>query len=530
MSSIENEQYEDFTAIGSMLVKGLKYKSGYVNEPIEISNAQLNFSPQYLDLVSFKSKIGKNDFNAKGKLENYMAYVFKDGKLKGELETTSKYFNVSALMPEEEGETGSSEISSDSVSMSVIEVPANIEFYMDTKFDKLIYDNIKMETVSGQLEVKDKRVVLKNLRMNLLKGTMRVNGTYSTVIPENPAIDINLDINQIDIQQAYNTFSIISEYAPIAKKTSGKFSIKMNLKSSLDKEMEPIYETMNGGGELSTSRITIKDVNTLNKIADALKYEKIKSMVINKILFQFKFVDGKILIEPFDIKYENIKANLGGWTGFDQSIDYVMNLNIPRGEFGSAANNVLNNLVNEANKQGADFSLGETVSLDVLIGGTLSNPEIKTGLKESGKNIVEDVIKQVEEEIKKKKEEITKQAREQAQKILDDADKQAKKIIQEAKKQAENIRKNANDAAQNLRDEADKQAKQIEQEGKKKGFLAEAAAKESAKKIRSEADKQANNLTNEADKQANMVVNKANKEADNIRKKAQEEADKLLGR
>ncbi|MCD4789582.1 MAG: hypothetical protein K8R37_06230 [Bacteroidales bacterium] len=530
MSSIENEQYEDFTAIGSMLVKGLKYKSGYVNEPIEISNAQLNFSPQYLDLVSFKSKIGKNDFNAKGKLENYMAYVFKDGKLKGELETTSKYFNVSALMPEEEEIAGSPEISSDSVSMSVIEVPANIEFYMDTKFDKLIYDNIEMETVSGQLEVKDKRVVLKNLRMNLLKGTMRVNGTYSTVIPENPAIDLNLDINQIDIQQAYNTFSIISEYAPIAKKTSGKFSIKMNLKSSLDKEMEPIYETMNGGGELSTSRITIKDVNTLNKIADALKYEKIKSMVINKILFQFKFVDGKILIEPFDIKYENIKANLGGWTGFDQSIDYVMNLNIPRKEFGSAANNVLNNLVNEANKQGADFSLGETVSLDVLIGGTLSNPEIKTGLKESGKNIVEDVIKQVEEEIKKKKEEITKQAREQAQKILDDADKQAKKIIQEAKKQAENIRKNANDAAQNLRDEADKQAKQIEQEGKKKGFLAEAAAKESAKKIRSEADKQANNLTNEADKQSNAVVNKANKEAGNIRKKAQEEADKLLGR
>ncbi|MBC8486409.1 MAG: hypothetical protein H8D45_10260 [Bacteroidetes bacterium] len=530
MSSIENEQYEDFTAIGSMLVKGLKYKSGYVNEPVEISNAQLNFSPQYLDLVSFKSKIGKNDFNAKGKLRNYIAYVFKDGKLKGELETTSKYFNVSALMPKEEEIAGSPEISSDSVSMSVIEVPANIEFYMDTKFNELLYDNIEMENVSGQLEMKDKRVVLKNLRMNLLEGTMRVNGTYSTVIPENPAIDLNLDLNQIDIQQAYNTFSIISEYAPIAKKTSGKFSVKMNLKSALDKEMEPIYETMNGGGELSTSRITIKDVNTLNKIADALKFEKIKSMVIDKILFQFKFVDGKILIEPFDIKYENIKANLGGWTGFDQSIDYVMNLNIPRKEFGSAANNVLNNLVNEANKQGADFSLGETVSLDVLIGGTLSNPEIKTGLKESGKNIVEDVIKQVEEEIKKKQEEITKQAREQAQKILDDADKQAKKVIQEAKKQAENIRKNANDAAQKLRDEADKQAKQIEQEGKKKGFLAEAAAKESAKKIRSEANKQANNLTNEADKQANTVVNKANKEADNIRKKAQEEADKLLGR
>ena len=42
-----------------------------VNEPVEIALAQLDFSPAYLDLVSFQSKIGKNDFNAQGKLTNY---------------------------------------------------------------------------------------------------------------------------------------------------------------------------------------------------------------------------------------------------------------------------------------------------------------------------------------------------------------------------------------------------------------------------------------------------------------------------
>ena len=304
----------------------------------------------------------------------------------------------------------------------------------------------------------------------------------------------------------------------------------MNLVSSLDNEMMPVYETMTGGGEIATTKVTIKDVNTLNKIADAIKLDKLKSMVIDKMLFQFEFVDGKILVEPFDIKYNDYKASLGGWTGFDQSIDYVMNLNIPRKEFGSAANNVLNNLVSQANNQGANFSLGETVSLDVLIGGTLTNPEIKTALKETSKNLVEEVKEQVKEEIEKKKEEISKEARAQAQKLIDDADKQAKKIIQEAEKQAANIRKEAANAAQKLRSEADTQAKKVEAEGKKNGFLAEVAAKESAKVIRNEADKQGNNLTNEADKQANSVVNKAKKEASNIKKNAQKEADKLLGK
>jgi len=528
LSAVENEQYENFTALGSMLIKGFKYKSTYINETVEISNAQLNFSPNYLDLVSFKSKIGKNDFNAQGKLENYLAYAFKDETLKGNLKTTSKYFNVSALMPEEEDNPTPTETTSDTVSMSVVEVPANIEFFMDTKFDKLIYDDMEMTNVIGKLEIKDSRVVLENLNMNLLEGKMTVNGSYSTVDPRKPGINFDLDIKQIDIQKAYNTFGIISQYAPIAKKTSGRFSAKMNLVSSMDNEMMPVYETMTGGGEIAKTKITIKDVNTLNKIADAIKLDKLKSMVIDKMLFQFEFVDGKILIEPFDIKYNDYKASLGGWTGFDQTIDYVMNLNIPRKEFGSAANNVLDNLVGQANNQGANFSLGETVSLDVLIGGTLTNPKIKTSLQETGKNLVEEVKEEVKKEIEKKKEEISKEARAQAQKLIDDADKQAKKIIKEAEKQASNIRKEAANAAQKLRAEADTQAKNIEAEGKKNGFLAEVAAKESAKIIRSEADKQGNNLTNEADKQANSVVNKARNEAAKINRNAQKEADKLL--
>jgi len=290
----------------------------------------------------------------------------------------------------------------------------------------------------------------------------------------------------------------------------------------------PVYESFTGEGLLTTSTIKIQDVNSLNGIADVLKMDQLRSVDINKILMTFKFLDGKLLVDPFDLNYNNYNATIGGWTAMDQSIDYIMNLAIPREEFGSAANDVLNNLVNQANQQGANFSLGETVSLDVLIGGTLTAPKIKTNLKETGKTIVEDVKEQIQVEIEKKKEEISKEAREQAQKIIDDANAQAQRIINEAEKQAAQVRKTADDAAQSLRSEADTQAKKVEAEGKKNGFLAEVAAKESAKQIRKEADKQANNLVNEADKQANGLVNKARQQADQIKQSAQKEADKLL--
>lgn len=529
LSTIENEEYENFTALGTLLIKELNYKSEILNEPVTISLAQLNFSPAYLDLVSFKSQIGKNDFQASGKLENYLAYYFKDEVIKGELTTRSKYFDLNALMPEETKQDTESTPTPDSFSMSVVEIPANIQFNMASTFDRLIYDNINMENVSGRIEIANQKVMLKNLSMNLLDGEMVLNGNYSTVDPKNPEVDFNLNIKDINIQKAYKTFGFFAQYAPIAEKTSGTFSTQMGFQTKLDQTMMPVYESLTGSGELSTSPIKIQNVNTLDKIGDALKMDQLKSMDINKILMTFKFVDGKLQVDPFDIKYKDYKANIGGWTALDQTIGYNMDLNIPRSEFGSAANDMLNSLVNQANQQGTNFSLGETVNIGILIGGTLTDPKIKTALKESGKTLVEDVKEQIKEEIEKKKEEITQEARERAQKIIDDADKQAQKLVSEAEKQAAQIRKNAADAAQKLRTEADTQAKNVEVEGKKKGFLAEAAAKESAKKIRQEADKQANNLTSEADKQANDVVNKAKQQADKIRQDAQKEADKILG-
>ncbi len=528
LSSIENEQYENFTAMGSLKVKDFSYSSSMISEPVGIAVAQLNFSPAYLDLAAFESKIGRNDFNAKGKLTNYLAYALKDDVLKGNLTTTSHFFDLNSLMPESsEAET---EQPVDTAAISVVEIPANIDFEMAASFEKLIYDNINMENVKGQMKIKDQKLELTNLGMNLLRGEMVMNGVYSTVNPDKPDFDFGLNIKNIDIQEAYKTLDILSTYAPIAQKTSGTLSAIMNLKSNLDKEMMPVYETMTGGGEFSTSPLKVSGVNTLDKIADALKMDNLRSLDISKILVQFEFVDGKIKVEPFDMKVSDYTAKLGGWTAFDQTIDYVMNLNVPRKELGSAANNVLDNMVNQANAKGTNFSLGETVSLDVLIGGTLTDPTIKTGLKEAGKDLMEEVKEQVKAEIEKKVEEVKEDVKAQAQKLIDDANKSAQMLISEAEKQADNIRKTAADGAKKLRDEADAQAKKVEAEGKKNGFIAEAAAKESAKGIRKEADKKATALTTEADKQANAVVSKAKKEADEIKKKAQEEADKLLGK
>jgi hypothetical protein len=378
-----------------------------------------------------------------------------------------------------------------------------------------------MKNVKGKVTMKNKVLNLDNLQMDVVKGLMTVTGNYSVINPKLAKVNMVFKLKGLDIPSAYNQFAVMKTYLPIAKKTTGDFSSTFTLSTQLDGDMMPVYETMNGTGELNTSKITVNDLNTLLQIAEALKFDKLKKLELNELLVKFQFIDGKMAVKPFDLKYKNITANIEGWTSFNQSINYVMGLNVPRAELGAEANKLMENLFSEVNKLGGNFTLPETIAVDVLIGGTLTKPTVKTGLAEGGNNILE---KAKEELIK----EISKEAMEKAQQILAEADKQAKAIIAEAEKQAKYLRENTDEAIAKLNAETDKQAEALMVEAKKQGFVAELAATEAVKQLRKEADKQVQSLSSESDKQANALIATAKKTAKSIQDEAQKQADNLL--
>ncbi len=548
MSALEAEIYDEFKFIGSVLLENLNYNTSMFSESVNIRKAQLNFSPEYLDLVNFSMNLGKNTFFANGKIENFMPYVLADGTLTGNLQTTSTYLNISDLMPEESEESQVSKPADetpdesvlDTSSYGIIEIPENIEFALSADYKEVIYDEIVLKDIKGKLLVKDQAVNLKNLNMNVLDGSVQVNGKYDTKDPAKPLADMGIKLQGINIKEAYNTFGAIEKFAPIAQKTDGTFSTSFNLNTLLDEELMPVYSSMNGGGNLSTSQITLQNVNSINKLADALMMPDLKRLLISPVNLTFEFIDGKLHVKPFDIKFQDMKANLGGWTSFDQAINYDMVLTVPRDNFGGQANAVLDNLVSEANKRGTNFSLGENVNVKAAITGTVTDPKVNVLPGEgSGKNMVDDLKKKAQEELKKQKERLEEEARKEqekkkaearaeADKIIADAEKQANKIIAEAQKQADAINKTAQESAEKVREEAQKQAENIMSEAKKKGPLAELAAKATTEKLLNEANEQAGNIVKEANEKSENILKTARQQAGKVKADAQKRADKLL--
>jgi hypothetical protein len=315
---------------------------------------------------------------------------------------------------------------------TAIEIPGNINFSLNSNFKQLIYDDIELSNVNGVIYIRDKAVLLNKLKMDVLDGKVGLSGKYDTKIPSGPVANMEIEISGIDIQKAYNAFGMMKKLAPIAQRTQGTFSTSLKLSTLLDNEMMPVYNSMNGGGKLNTSTIIIENVNTLNKLADILQMPDLKRMKTSPIDLTYEFSDGQLRVKPFDIKYEDISAKISGTTGFDQTIDYDMKLTVPRSKFGGQANAVLDNLISEANKMGTNFSVGETIDINVNIGGTITNPQIKTGLAGGSGNAIDDLKKKALEELEKQKKKLEKEARKELKKKRAEAKKEADKIIADA--------------------------------------------------------------------------------------------------
>lgn len=504
MSYIEKEQYEKFKADGTLRLKGFEFSSPDLPQGLRINETTLNFSPKYVQLASFDAVVGRSDMQMNGRLENFIPFVFADETIRGTLNFTSRLLDANEFL----GDSEEVEEEQDTTAMSVIEVPRNVDFVLTSNISKVKYDKLDIENIKGQIVVRDEKVLMKDVGMNLLKGSMVLSGEYNTQNMAEPKIDFLMDIKNFDIPSAFNSISMIQEMAPQLKNVTGNISTKLTLNSLLDSTMGPVLSSVNAKGRFASQNIAIVGSPLFTKVGDLLKNDDISNPRLNNFDAQITVTEGRIYIDPFDTGIKDIKMNFGGDMGLDQTLNYKAKIEMPRSKLGAASEGL--NVVNQqAAKLGITMAQSDKVKLNLLITGTSTDPKVRLDMGEAAQGVKEQVKEQVQqmidETVDKAKEEARQKAKEQADKLIRDAEIEAEKIRSEARVLADKIRK-----------EADAKAKKVEDEAKGKGPIAQQAAKKTAEQIRKEGDEAAKKVIREADAKAQALIDKAKAEAAKI--------------
>lgn len=367
MSYVDQEQYDKFLASGTIKLSDMKLQLEGVPE-VDIKQSLFTFTPKYLQLSETTVNIGKNDITADTRFENYLGYVFKDKTISGTLNIRSNYFNLNDFMSADS--TGVAE--TDTTSMSLIEVPKNINFSMSANMKKVLLDNMTFENVNGQLLIKDGKVDMKNLSTNTMDGAVVINGYYSTADINNPVMNAAFRMTDLSFSRTFKELDMVRKMAPIFENLKGNFSGNMQVNTKLDKQMSPVLSSVQGSGALSTKNLNLSGVSVIDKIADAVKKPELKDITVNDLNIDFTIKDGRVATKPFDIKWKDYVMNLSGSTGLDQTIDYDGKITLP---------------------QSAGV-IGKYTTFDLKIGGEFSSPKVSVDVASMAKQAAESVKEQ----------------------------------------------------------------------------------------------------------------------------------------
>ena len=504
VSAIEQEKYELFKAEGDVDIDNFTYKTSALPYDVFIGKMALKFSPQYVSLDEFNAKMGKSDISATGRIDNFLQYIFKDSLVKGSFNFNSGLLDLNELMlPSDSEAVGTVP---DTSPLSVIEVPKNIDFTLNSSIGKILYDKLEISNVSGNVNIKNARLSMNELKMELLEGKLLASGFYDTKNPVKPEILFDLNMVDFDIQKTFNSFNTVQKLAPVGKYSKGKFTGTLNnLVGTLNKDMMPDLNSLSGEGVFKTSNVAIEGFEPLVKLAEALKQDKFKTVELQNISANYKFKNGRVETQPFVVNVKNVNTTISGSTGFDQTIDYKWDMEMQTKDLPGPASSFVQGLLSQANqKAGTSISLPDKAKITVLFGGTVTKPTVKTGLKDRMNEKKEEIKEQIKELIEEKKQEVITE-------VKDRAKEEAEKLIAEAQKKADLLKEEAAKLAETVRNEANSKATELE--NKSGNPLEKLANKKLAEKLRKEGESKSQKINQEAAEKADKIMEEARQKA-----------------
>ncbi|MEX0287484.1 MAG: AsmA-like C-terminal region-containing protein [Flavobacteriaceae bacterium] len=381
MASIEQERYENTKTQGALNVKGFEYNSPEMANPVLIDVLAMNFNPKTVDLTEMSGITGQTDFKATGQIKNLLGFLFNDEKVKGNFDLNSETFALNDFMVEEVASLENEGESEDAPTEEQIKIPSFLDANIDASANNVLYDNLVLKDVRGNLKIKDEKASLSNMSSSVLDGRLTLNGEVSTKETQ-PLFAMQLGMKGFKIGEAFKALELFEVLAPIANILEGKLNSTIAISGNLENDFTPDLQTITGNvlAEVLATDINPERAQLLSNIGSKLSFLKTEKLNLKGLKTALSFENGTVKVKPFTINYDDIAIRVDGGHSFDKKLNYTATLDVPARYLGSEVNSLIAKIDEKELEQ-------LTIPVTANIGGGYVDPVVSTDLTSGIKDL-----------------------------------------------------------------------------------------------------------------------------------------------
>jgi hypothetical protein len=212
-------------------------------------------------------------------------------------------------------------------------------------------------------------------------------------------------------------------------------------------------------------------------------------------------------VRPFDVRVGPLTMNVSGSNGIDQTMDFLLGLEVPRSAMGARADQVVASLVAQTARTGLQIQPSDVLRLGARLTGTVTDPSVSVDLREVTASAARGVERALVQEAERRVEAVEQRFDAAADEAQRRAEAELARLVAEAEQRAETIRVEAQALAETVRREGNQQADALLE--RPTSAAGRVAARAAADRLRREAEETAARIVREADARADALVAEA---------------------
>ncbi|PHQ29944.1 AsmA-like C-terminal region-containing protein [Leeuwenhoekiella nanhaiensis] len=388
MESVDKEQYQNIKSSGTASLKDFKYVSPELPNALNVAEANLSFNPGTISLQNLEAQTGKTDLSAKGSIENLIPFLLSKQNLKGRFTVNSNTVDLADFSVVEEpvaSDTPKTQTAKASAE-TAIKIPSFLDAGIDFAAGTVIYDNITLKNVKGNLSVADETARLTNIQSDLFGGRIALTGNVSTKTAT-PTFGMDLNLSSVSISESFEGLEMFQQLAPIAKALQGALNTTITLNGNLNDDLTPVLTSLAGNAlaQLLTVEVNPEKMKLLQLLDTNLEFINLDRLDLSNLKTQFSFQDGLVTVKPFDFNIKGINVGVSGTHSLENTMNYTLNLDVPGTYLGSKLGGALAGLSNQNLDQ-------YTVDLPIKLTGSFTNPQVGVNTQQAVSSLTQQII------------------------------------------------------------------------------------------------------------------------------------------
>lgn len=318
-----------------------------------LDGLDITFNNDSILLNRIAYKAGRSDFFAEGRISNIRRALTarrRVSPLKVELNATSDtvdvnqiaegFFRGAAYSQLHSSDSDLSLVDSDRLfeqsldsdlsqttnTMAPVLIPANVEVDIKLKADNILYSDLLLHNMTGNILVYDGALNLHEFKAASDVGSVDLSALYSAPTKEEMRFGFGLDIDGFDIAKFVDLVPAIDSIMPLLHDISGIIDADIAATVDIAPDMNFELPTLSAAIKLQGDSLQLLDAETFRTIAKWLMFKNKQRNIIDHMNVEMIISDNQMKMFPFIFDIDRYKIGVQGHNDLALNFNYLISV------------------------------------------------------------------------------------------------------------------------------------------------------------------------------------------------------------